>query len=329
MEPSGSLTLRYAVATDVGQRREANEDSVYTSPRLLAVADGMGGHVAGEVASSAAIAAITELDRKLADADDDADTLELLGDAVSDAVDKLTELALKDPRLHGMGTTLTTLLWDGSRFGVAQVGDSRAYRLRAGELEQITRDHTVVQELVDQGRITPEAAITHPSRSVLTRALQSGGEADPDLFFVEVRPGDRYLICSDGLSDVVPFEILAEILAEVPEPPSVVQKLVELANAGGGPDNITCVVADIAEAPAEDGAAGPADAPEETGNPTGVDVPVPSGAPGAISSTKSTKSTNSAEPADSTADDAEAATGEGTASGEATPAASQGNNTPE
>ncbi|HVW43350.1 MAG TPA: PP2C family serine/threonine-protein phosphatase [Amycolatopsis sp.] len=246
MEPSGSLTLRYAVATDVGQRRDANEDSVFTSVRLLAVADGMGGHVAGEVASSGAIAAITDLDERLEAGTAKADRLEALGDAVADAVSRLTDLADRDPALEGMGTTLTALLWESGQFFAAHVGDSRGYRLRDGELEQITRDHTVVQELVEQGQITPEVAMTHPSRSVLTRALQAGGIADPDLFTVEAQPGDRYLICSDGLSDVVPFDALRETLTTVTDPEALVHKLVDLANAGGGPDNITCVLADIA-----------------------------------------------------------------------------------
>lgn len=243
MEPSGSLTLRYAVATDVGQRRDANEDSVFTSSRLLAVADGMGGHVAGEVASSAAIDAVIDLDQRLAGAE--ADLAEALREAVIDAIGRLTALAEDDPALQGMGTTMTTMLWDGTRFVVAHVGDSRAYLLRDEQLEQITRDHTVVQELVDQGRITPEAAMTHPSRSVLTRALQSGGHAEPDVFAVEAKAGDRYLICSDGLSDVVVPDALEEALVSVAEPEDAVRKLVELANAGGGPDNITCIVADI------------------------------------------------------------------------------------
>jgi protein phosphatase len=243
MEPSGPLTLRYAVATDVGQRRDANEDSVFTSSRLLAVADGMGGHVAGEVASSAAIAAVTDLDQRLAESE--VDPAEALSEAVTDAVQRLTALAEEDPALQGMGTTMTAMLWEGTRFVVAHVGDSRAYRLRDEDLEQITRDHTVVQELVDQGRITPEAAMTHPSRSVLTRALQSGGHADPDVFAVEAKAGDRYLICSDGLSDVVPSGLIKETLVSTPDPQAAVQKLVELANAGGGPDNITCIVADV------------------------------------------------------------------------------------
>lgn len=243
------LTLRYAVASDVGQRREANEDSVYASPRLLAVADGMGGHVAGEIASSAAVAAISDLDSRLTG---EADPLEELFGAVRDAVRRLTDLAEEDHALRGMGTTLIVLHWDGSRFAVAHVGDSRAYHLRDGRLEQITRDHTVVQELVDQGRITAEAAATHPSRSVLTRALQSGGEADPDLFFVEAHVGDRYLICSDGLSDVVTANGLRETLIANPDPEDAVLQLVELANAGGGPDNITCLVADVLKREAAD-----------------------------------------------------------------------------
>lgn len=243
------LTLRYAVASDVGQRRDGNEDSVFTGPRLLAVADGMGGHVAGEVASSTAIAAISDLDERLTDK---ADPLEELFGAVRDGVDRLTDLAEKDPALRGMGTTLTVLHWDGTRFAVGHVGDSRAYLLRDGRLDQITRDHTVVQELVDQGRITAEVAATHPSRSVLTRALQSGGEADPDLFFVEAQVADRYLICSDGLSDVVPAAALLEVLTANAEPEEAVHRLVELANAGGGPDNITCVVIDVVKRDAVD-----------------------------------------------------------------------------
>lgn len=237
------LTLRYAVASDVGQRREANEDSVYASPRLLAVADGMGGHVAGEVASSAAVKAISDLDSRLTD---EADPLEELFGAVRDAVRRLTDLVAEDQALRGMGTTLTVMHFDGSRFAVAHVGDSRAYLLRDGRLEQITRDHTVVQELVDQGRIAPEVAATHPSRSVLTRALQSGGgDADPDLFFVNAQPGDRYLICSDGLSDVVSANGIASTLLANPDPNDAVRRLVDAANAGGGPDNITCLVADV------------------------------------------------------------------------------------
>lgn len=232
------------------QRREANEDSVYASPRLLAVADGMGGHVAGEVASSAAVAAISDLDSRLTG---EADPLEELFGAVRDAVRRLTDLAEEDHALRGMGTTLTVLYWDGSRFAVAHVGDSRAYLLRDGQIEQITRDHTVVQELVDQGRITAEVAAGHPSRSVLTRALQSGGDADPDLFFVEVQVGDRYLICSDGLSDVVTAGGLRETLIANPDPEEAARHLIELANEGGGPDNITCLIADVLKRDAAEG----------------------------------------------------------------------------
>ncbi|GAB3581705.1 hypothetical protein GCM10027445_54000 [Amycolatopsis endophytica] len=245
MEP-GPLTLTYAVASDVGQRREANEDSVYTSPRLLAVADGMGGHVAGEVASSGAIGAVEALDERLAAESGKAD-VETLAGAVTDAGRRLRALVEEDSGLQGMGTTLTVLAWDGASFAVAHVGDSRAYRLRAGELVQVTRDHTVVQELVDQGRISPELAGSHPQRSVLTRALQGAGEPEPDLFTLDAQAGDRYLICSDGLSDVASPAELTEVLATVTDPEAAVQRLVDLANAGGGPDNITCVVADIAQ----------------------------------------------------------------------------------
>ncbi|WP_061290279.1 Stp1/IreP family PP2C-type Ser/Thr phosphatase [Herbidospora cretacea] len=238
-----TTALRYAARSDVGLLREGNEDSAYASGRLLAVADGMGGHAHGEVASSVAIAALSSLDR-------DAYGSDLVGTieaAVRDANHQLHTMVARDPSLKGMGTTLTAMLWNGTRFALVHVGDSRAYLLRNGELYQITHDHTLVQSLVDDGRITQEEAANHPQRSILLRALDGSGEVDPDLQDREAQIGDRYLLCSDGLSTVVSAETLHHTLSTIDDPDDVVRQLIDLANRGGGPDNITCVVADVIE----------------------------------------------------------------------------------
>lgn len=180
--------------------------------------------------------------------DDDvpgSDILTALSVAVQRANDQLRVMVEEDPQLEGMGTTLTALLWTGQRLGLVHVGDSRAYLLRDGVLTQITQDHTWVQRLVDEGRITEEEATTHPQRSLLMRALGSGDIVEPDLSIREVRPGDRYLICSDGLSGVVSHQTLEETLADYHGPHETVQSLIQLALRGGGPDNITCIVADV------------------------------------------------------------------------------------
>ncbi|MGC5009878.1 PP2C family protein-serine/threonine phosphatase [Streptosporangium sp. DT93] len=238
-----TIALRYAARSDVGLLREGNEDSAYASGRLLAVADGMGGHAHGEVASSVAIAAMSSLD---ADAQG-GDLLGAIEAAVRDANRRLHEMVGRDPSLKGMGTTLTAMLWSGTRVALVHVGDSRAYLLRAGELYQITHDHTLVQSLVDDGRITQDEAATHPQRSILLRALDGSGEVDPDLSLREAQLGDRYLLCSDGLSGVVSAETLHHTLSTIEDPEGVVRTLIDLANRGGGPDNITCVVADVLE----------------------------------------------------------------------------------
>ncbi|MEU4829872.1 PP2C family serine/threonine-protein phosphatase [Streptosporangium sp. NPDC023615] len=238
-----TIALRYAARSDVGLLREGNEDSAYASGRLLAVADGMGGHAHGEVASSVAIAAMSSLD---VDAQG-GDLLSAIEAAVRDANRRLHEMVGRDPSLKGMGTTLTAMLWSGTRVALVHVGDSRAYLLRAGELYQITHDHTLVQSLVDDGRITQDEAATHPQRSILLRALDGSGEVDPDLSLREAQLGDRYLLCSDGLSGVVSAETLHHTLSTIEDPEGVVRALIDLANRGGGPDNITCVVADVLE----------------------------------------------------------------------------------
>jgi serine/threonine protein phosphatase PrpC len=238
-----TLALRYAVRSDVGLLREGNEDSAYAGPRLLAVADGMGGHAAGEVASAVAISALADLDDNLP-----ASELQIaLSTAVAHANQILHDMVSADPSITGMGTTLTAMLWSGSKVALCHIGDSRAYLLSGDEFRQITHDHTLVQSLVDDGRISPDEAATHPQRSLLLRALDGTSEAEPDLSIREAHLGDRYLLCSDGLSGVVSEETLHRTLAAVADPEDAVRQLVELAIRGGGPDNITCIVADVVD----------------------------------------------------------------------------------
>ncbi|WP_184569764.1 Stp1/IreP family PP2C-type Ser/Thr phosphatase [Streptomyces zagrosensis] len=243
-----SLSLRFAAGSHKGMIREGNEDSGYAGPRLLAIADGMGGQAAGEVASSEVISTLVQLDDDVPGSD----ILTALGNAVQRANDQLRVMVEEDPQLEGMGTTLTALLWTGQRLGLVHVGDSRAYLLRDGALTQITQDHTWVQRLVDEGRITEEEATTHPQRSLLMRALGSGDHVEPDLSVREVRAGDRYLICSDGLSSVVSHQTLEDTLASYQGPHETVQELIQLALRGGGPDNITCIVADVLDVDGND-----------------------------------------------------------------------------
>ncbi|MEW1723627.1 PP2C family serine/threonine-protein phosphatase [Streptomyces sp. NPDC093109] len=247
-----SLSLRFAAGSHKGMIREGNEDSGYAGPRLLAIADGMGGQAAGEVASSEVISTLVQLDDDVPGSD----ILTSLGTAVQRANDQLRVMVEEDPQLEGMGTTLTALLWTGQRLGLVHVGDSRAYLLRDGVLTQITQDHTWVQRLVDEGRITEEEATTHPQRSLLMRALGSGDHVEPDLSIREVRAGDRYLICSDGLSGVVSHQTMEEALASYQGPQETIQALIQLALRGGGPDNITCIVADVLDVESNDTLAG-------------------------------------------------------------------------
>ncbi|KFG07185.1 protein phosphatase [Streptomyces scabiei] len=255
-EPTGevrmSLSLRFAAGSHKGMIREGNEDSGYAGPRLLAIADGMGGQAAGEVASSEVISTLVTLDDDVPGSD----ILTSLGTAVQRANDQLRAMVEEDPQLEGMGTTLTALLWTGQRLGLVHVGDSRAYLLRDGVLTQITQDHTWVQRLVDEGRITEEEATTHPQRSLLMRALGSGDHVEPDLSIREVRAGDRYLICSDGLSGVVSHQTMEDTLASYQGPQETVQELIQLALRGGGPDNITVIIADVLDLDTGDTLAG-------------------------------------------------------------------------
>ncbi len=238
-----ALELRYAARSDVGLIREGNEDSGYAGPSLLMVADGMGGHAAGELASAIAVATVADLD---VHAPQPAEVLGALADSVADVGDALADEIDTDPDLTGMGTTITGLYWLGTRIAVVHVGDSRAYLLRDGELTQITHDHTYVQTLVDAGRITEEEATVHPRRSLLMRALDGVTPVEADLSLREARPGDRYLLCTDGLSGVVSNDEIAGLLA-FGDPTGTVTRMVELAIERGAPDNVTVVVADVVE----------------------------------------------------------------------------------
>jgi PPM family protein phosphatase len=240
-----TLALHYALRSDVGLLREGNEDSAFAGPRLLAIADGMGGHAAGEVASAVAISAIAPLDAR--GLTDGGEMLDALATAVASARMTLHDMSEMDPATEGMGTTLTALLWAGAQVAICHIGDSRAYLLRNGDLYQITRDHTLIQSLVDEGRLSPAAAANHPQRSLIMRALQGSTDADPDLTMHVALLGDRYLLCSDGLTDVVTDESVHQTLVSVPDPDLAVAQLINQAINNGGPDNITCIVADVVD----------------------------------------------------------------------------------
>ena len=235
--PAATMTIRYAALSDVGLIRESNQDSAYAGPHLLAVADGFGSH--GAPAGAAAIEALKHLDSAAVQA---GDLLNALEDAAHQANRAVHELAGEEA-----GTTLTAMLWAGSRLALVHIGDSRAYLLRDGGLFQITHDHTLVQSMVDDGRLSLEEAACHPQRSLLLHALDGRTVFAPDLLLRDARLGDRYLLCSDGLSTVVPEPELRRVVSTVEDPAEAVRELVALANANGGPDNVSCVVADVVE----------------------------------------------------------------------------------
>jgi len=236
--------LRYAARSDVGLVRSSNQDSAYAGPHLLVVADGMGGHAGGDVASSIAVGELSRLEGE----SHGADAPRHLAEAVRRASARLAERVREEPALAGMGTTVTAILRTGDRLALAHIGDSRAYLLRDGELAQVTHDHTFVQHLVDEGRITAEEAEHHPQRSVLLRVLgdiDSSQELDTSVR--EARAGDRWLLCSDGLSGMVGDRTISEALAGVPDVGECADLLVQLALRGGGSDNVTVVVADVVD----------------------------------------------------------------------------------
>ncbi|GAB7052610.1 MerR family transcriptional regulator [Catenuloplanes indicus] len=231
---STELGIRYAVRTDAGLERDTNEDTAYAGTRLLAVADGMRGAHGGR-ASSAAIEALKPLETADLPA---GGLLNALSEAIGSADEAIR--AADEPTAI---TTLTALLWSGSQLALVHVGDSRAYLLRDGTLFRITVDHTYVQSLVSEGRLSAEEARSHPQRALLVRAL--GHDPAPDLSLHVARPGDRYLLCSDGLSAVVEPAALEAALRTGAAPAETVDALIALAYDGGAPDNIACVVADV------------------------------------------------------------------------------------
>ena len=276
--PGVPLAIRYAAGSDIGRIRERNQDAGYAGPGLLAVADGFG--PAGERASAAVIDALRRLESGALPAGAGpggatgrpagsdvvpADLLNMLSDAVSDASASVHSIAESEPDLAGSGSTLTAMLLSGSRLALVHIGDSRAYLYRDGGLFQITHDHSVTQSMIDAGRLTHEEAGSHPQRSLLLRAVgassaemtetgmpeaQARMAATPDLSLLEARPGDRYLLTSDGLTNVVPDSVIRRTLAEPDQSPAeVVRRLITLANEAGGPDNIALAVADVTEAP--------------------------------------------------------------------------------
>ena len=231
--------LSYGSRTDVGLVRDHNEDSLTVTPPLFAVADGMGGHAAGEVASEVAIQSLVVHAPHTADGDD-------LARAVVEANRAVIRAAREGLGRRGMGTTVTAAVLDGSRLVIAQVGDSRAYLLHQDRLQAVTRDHSLMADLIESGQITPEQAKTHPQRSVITRALGSDPNTLPDIYEMTVEEGDRLLLCSDGLSGMVDDDLLESTLVRVGNPQKCADTLVEEALAAGGHDNVTAIVVDVA-----------------------------------------------------------------------------------
>jgi serine/threonine protein phosphatase PrpC len=231
--------------TDPGLKRGGNEDALLVEPPLYAVADGMGGHRAGEIASRVAVDAL------LTDAPRRADS-KSLGRAVRTANRAVIEAAEKSRTRAGMGTTLTAVMVDGTHLAVAHVGDSRAYLLHEGALQQLTEDHSMVADMVRQGTLSEEDARFHPQRSVITRALGSDPNMVADTFDVQASAGDRLLLCSDGLSSMLTDDTIAEMLKSASGPQDAARTLVDAANRAGGYDNITVVVIDLDDTPAAD-----------------------------------------------------------------------------
>lgn len=240
------LALRYAALSHVGLVRSDNEDSGFAGSRLLLVADGMGGHAAGELASSIATAEFAKLDPS---APSEADFMQQLEDAVEETQDHLARVIAHDPNSAGMGTTLTAMAWDAgsSALGLVHIGDSRAYVLEGGVLSQMTRDDTYVQALVEAGKITAEEATTHPKRNLLLKALDGRTQVESTPSIRKVSAGQRYLLCTDGLCGYVSDEEIRSILVDAHDPTLAVQLLVDKALDKGAPDNVTCVVADVYE----------------------------------------------------------------------------------
>jgi len=253
------IALDYAARSDVGLVRSENQDSGYAGPHLLVVADGMGGHAGGDIASSIAIGTMVTLDGESHGGDDATDHLSRTIAAANAEIQSQVD---HSPELQGMGTTVTALLRAGNKVALAHIGDSRAYLLRGEKFNQITHDHSFVQSLVDEGRITEEEADSHPQRSLVTRVLTGSDGDEPDLMVREARTGDRFLLCSDGLSGFVARDTIEEVLSAGRPVAATADRLVELAMRAGAPDNVTVVVADIVDL---DSGATPSTVPQVVG----------------------------------------------------------------
>jgi protein phosphatase len=235
------LSLRFAARSEIGRVRRNNEDAGYAATNLLVVADGMGGHEAGELASAATIAAVVSAASSSLAADE---VLNQLAEAVITSGEYIADVVAGNRDLAGMGTTMTVVALREDRIAMAHVGDSRAYVYRDSELQQMTKDHTFVQTLVDSGEITPEQAAVHPRRNLMMRAIDGIHAVEVDLSVRETREGDRYLLCSDGLCGVIDAEQIAQCLSH-DDLTQAVTLLIDAAMSAGAPDNITVVVADV------------------------------------------------------------------------------------
>ncbi len=250
--PGSDLRLQFAALSDVGRVRKDNQDSGYAGPWLLSVCDGVGGAARGDIASSTTVQQLRKLDQQPA-----GDLLALVAGALHRAHDRIGELVEQDPLLNGTSTTATLALFDGHQIAIGHVGDTRAYLLRGGVLKQLTKDHTFVQSLIDEGRITEAESRVHPHRNLILQAIDGVHDAEPDLFLVELAAGDRLMLCSDGACGVLDDDRIADILGTA-TPDFAVVELVRASLEAGSTDNVTCVVADViagddtAVAPAED-----------------------------------------------------------------------------
>ncbi|MBO0841739.1 MAG: serine/threonine-protein phosphatase [Nocardioides sp.] len=239
--------LDFAALSDVGRVRKDNQDSGYAGPWLLTVCDGVGGAARGDIASSTAVHTLRKLDEEPAPGLPDDDLIGMVSHALHMAHDEIGHLVEHDPSLSGTSTTSTVGLFDGAKLSMGHVGDSRAYLLRNGAIHQITHDHTFVQTLLDEGRITEDEAKTHPHRNLILKALDGTRELEPDLFIVDLAAGDRLMLCSDGVCGSVPDPRIADILA-TGTPDYAAVELVRVALDSGSTDNVTCVVADVVPA---------------------------------------------------------------------------------
>ncbi|WP_435741786.1 PP2C family protein-serine/threonine phosphatase [Nocardioides sp. SYSU DS0663] len=237
-----SLRLHWSAISDVGRVRKDNQDSGYAGPWLLTVCDGVGGAARGDIASSTAVSQLRRLDERPGGEPDE--LLGLVSGALHRAHDRINELVDEDPSLNGTSTTATVALFDGARIGLGHVGDSRAYLWRGGELSQLTKDHTFVQTLVDEGRISEQESRVHPHRNLILRALGGPGDVDPDLFVIELAAGDRLLLCSDGASGVLDDARLADLVGSGNVDFAAVE-LVRASLEAGSSDNVTCIVAEV------------------------------------------------------------------------------------